>query len=105
MQVSTTSQCEAGDGTVEHDGAILATIVGNFTIQDGFGTVAPIKKICTPEIGDTVICSVEKLNEKNGEAMILSVEGKDGDLLPEHLYGHFHVTGLLTDICTKPLML
>ena len=95
MQVSTTSQCEAGDGTVEHDGAILATIVGNFTIQDGVGTVAPIKKICSPEIGDTVICSVEKLNEKNGEAMILSVEGKDGDLLPEHLYGHFHVTGLV----------
>ena len=55
MQVSTTSHCEAGDGTVEHDGAILATIVGNFTIQDGVGTVAPIKKICTPEIGDTVI--------------------------------------------------
>ena len=37
--------------------------------------------------------------------MILSVEGKDGDLLPEHLYGHFHVTGQLTDICTKLPML
>ena len=50
---STTSQCEAGDGTVEHDGAILATIVGT-TIQDGVGTVAN-QEICTPEIGDTVI--------------------------------------------------
>jgi len=95
MQVSTTSDCEAGEGTVEVDGRILSTAVGNFAIDGGIATVTPMKKVCTPEVGDTVICRVEKLNEKNGEATILCVEGKPGSLLPAHLYGHFHVTGLV----------
>ena len=95
MQVSTTSDCEAGEGTIEVDGRILATAVGNFIIADGIATVTAVKQVCTPEVGDTVICRVEKLNEKNGEAMILCIEGKPGSLLPEHLYGHFHVTGLV----------
>ena len=95
MQVSTTSDCEAGEGTVEVDGRILATMIGNFTINDGIGTVVATKKVLTPSVGDTVICQIEKLNEKNGEARILCIEGKSGDLLPEHLYGHFHVTGLV----------
>ena len=95
MQVSTTAECQAGEGTVEFNGLIMATMVGNFSINDGVGTVAPIKQVVTPAIGDTVICVIEKLNEKNGEARILCIEGKPGDLLPEHLYGHFHVTGLV----------
>ena len=84
-----------GLGTVEVDGRILSTMIGKFTINDGIGTVAPVKQVITPSVGDTVICEVEKLNEKNGEARILCIEGKQGDLLPEHLYGHFHVTGLV----------
>ena len=95
MQVSTTSDCEAGEGTVEVDGRILATMIGNFSINDGIGTVIAVKEVLTPSVGDTVICQIEKLNEKNGEARILCIEGKSGDLLPEHLYGHFHVTGLV----------
>ena len=95
MQVSTTSKCEAGEGTIEVDGLILATMVGNFSIDNGVGSVIPVKEVLTPSVGDTVICQIEKLNEKNGEARILCVEGKPGDLLPTHLYGHFHVTGLV----------
>ena len=95
MQVSTTAECEPGLGTVEVDGRILSTMIGKFTINDGIGTVAPVKQVITPSVGDTVICEIEKLNEKNGEARILCIEGKQGDLLPEHLYGHFHVTGLV----------
>ena len=95
MQVSTTAECESGEGTVEIDGRIMATMIGRFTIIDGVGTVAPVKQVVSPAIGDTVICEIEKLNEKNGEARILCIEGKPGDLLPEHLYGHFHVTGLV----------
>ena len=95
MQVSTTSDCEAGEGTVEVNGKIVSTMIGNFTIENGIGTVTPVKQVVTPSVGDTVICTVEKLNEKNGEARILCIEGKTGDLLPEHLYGHFHVTGLV----------
>ncbi len=95
MQVSTTSECEAGEGTIEVDGNIIATTVGSLTIDEGIASVIAKKQVCIPEVGDTVICQVEKLNEKNGEARILAIEGKIGDLLPEHLYGHFHVTGLV----------
>ena len=44
MQVSTTSKCEAGEGTIEIDGKIVSTAIGIFSIQDGFGIVAPQKE-------------------------------------------------------------
>ena len=95
MQVSTTSKCEAGEGTIEIDGKIVSTAIGIFSIQDGFGIVAPQKELVIPRIGDTVICEIVKLNEKNGEAQVLSVEGQPGSIQPNHLYGQFHVTGLV----------
>ena len=48
-----------------------------------------------------MLCEVVKLNEKNGEAMILAVEGKPGSIQPQHLYGQFFVSDWLTDSCTK----
>jgi RNA recognition motif-containing protein/exosome complex RNA-binding protein Csl4 len=95
MQVSTASKCEAGEGTIEIDGKIVSTTIGTFTIQDGFGIVAAKRNLVTPVIGDTVICEIVKLNEKNGEAQVLSVEGKPGSIQPNHLYGQFYVTGLV----------
>jgi exosome complex RNA-binding protein Csl4 len=89
-QVSTSSECEAGDGTIEVNGSILATATGMFSIQDGIAIVAAQKEIVTPEVGDTVLCEIVKLNEKNGEAQVLCIEGKPGSVLPEHLYGQFH---------------
>ena len=95
MNVSSTADCEAGEGTIEVDGRIVATAVGAFSINDGIGTVVASKPIVTPEIGDTVLCEVVKLNEKNGEAQVICVEGKPGSVLPEHLYGQFHVTNIV----------
>ena len=95
MQVSTTAKCAAGEGTIEVDGKIVATTIGVFTIEEGFGVIAPQKELVSPAIGDTVICEIVKLNEKNGEAMILAVEGKPGSIQPNHLYGQFHVTGIV----------
>ena len=94
-QVSTSAECEAGEGTIEVNGTILATATGMFSIQDGKAVVAAKKEIVTPEIGDTVLCEIVKLNEKNGEAQVICIEGKPGSVLPEHLYGQFHVTGLV----------
>ena len=94
-QVSTSTECEAGEGTIEVNGTILATATGMFSIQDGKAVVAARKEIVTPEIGDTVLCEIVKLNEKNGEAQVICIEGKPGSVLPEHLYGQFHVTGLV----------
>ena len=95
MHISTSAECEAGEGTIEIDGKILATTTGMFTIENGTATVSAGKKIVMPEVGDTVLCEIVKLNEKNGEAQIICIEGKPGSVLPEHLYGQFHVTGIV----------
>ena len=95
MQVSTTSDCEAGEGTIERDGAIISTVIGRFSIDEGIGSVSATKMITTANIGDTVICEITRLNEKNGEAQILVVEGQTGSITPDQLYGQFRVTDLV----------
>ena len=42
--VSTSAECEAGIGTIEIDGNILATTTGMFSIEEGMATVAAGKK-------------------------------------------------------------
>ena len=64
MNVSSTADCEAGEGTIEVDGRIVATAVGAFSIIEGVGTVMAAKAIVTPEVGDTVLCEITRLNEK-----------------------------------------
>ena len=86
---------EHGEGTALADGNIISTVVGLVHINEGTITVSASKAIVAPEVGDTVLCEVVKLNEKHGEAMILCVEGKPGSLQPQHLYGQFFVTGLV----------
>ena len=66
-----------------------------FSINDGIGTVTAAKAVVTPDIGDTVLCEIVKLNEKNGEAQVICIEGKPGSVLPEYLYGQFHVTNIV----------
>ena len=86
---------EQGEGTVLANGNIVSTVVGYVSVENGAISVSASKSIVEPAIGDTVLCEVVKLNEKNGEAMILCVEGKPGSLQPQHLYGQFFVTGLV----------
>ena len=86
---------EQGEGTALADGHIVSTVVGYVHVGDGTISVNATKAIVEPVVGDTVLCEVVKLNEKNGEAMVLCVEGKPGSLQPQHLYGQFFVTGLV----------
>ena len=86
---------EHGEGTALSNGHIVSTVVGYVHLGNGTISVNPTKAIVEPEIGDTVLCEVVKLNEKNGEAMVLCVEGKPGSIQPQHLYGQFFVTGLV----------
>ena len=86
---------EHGEGTALTNGHIVATVVGTVHHDGGTIHVLPAKHIVEPSVGDTVLCEVVKLNEKNGEAMILTVEGKPGSIQPQHLYGQFFVTGLV----------
>ena len=95
MQVSTASDCESGEGTIERDGAIISTVIGRFSIDEGIGSVSAAKMITSANIGDTVICEITRLNEKNGEAQILVVEGQTGSITPDQLYGQFRVTDLV----------
>ena len=86
---------EQGEGTAVADGNIISTVVGYVDTSGGSISVTPSKSIVAPVVGDTVLCEVVKLNEKNGEAMILCIEGKPGSIQPQHLYGQFFVTGLV----------
>lgn len=88
-------QHTTGEGTTLHDGNIIATVIGNVNVNDGVISVGASKAIVEPKVGDTVLCEVVKLNEKNGEAMIRVVEGQHGSIQPQHLYGQFYVTGLV----------
>ena len=76
MKVANVGDVEAGEGTMVIDDKIVSTTVGQMNINDGVITVQPGKEIVNIEIGDTVICRFEKLQEKGGEARILVVEGK-----------------------------
>ena len=86
---------ENGEGTALDSGNIVSTVVGFVHVDNGVISVAAANTIVEPEVGDTVLCEVVKLNEKHGEAMITCVEGKPGSLQPQHLYGQFFVTGLV----------
>ncbi|MBT5660628.1 MAG: hypothetical protein HOI79_00985, partial [Euryarchaeota archaeon] len=88
-------QHTTGEGTTLHEGNIIATVIGSVQIDDGMISVGASKAIIAPKIGDTVLCEVTKLNEKNGEAMIHVIEGQQGSIQPQHLYGQFYVTGLV----------
>ena len=88
-------QHTTGEGTTLHEGNIIATVIGSVRIDDGMISVGASKAIIAPTIGDTVLCEVTKLNEKNGEAMIHVIEGQQGSIQPQHLYGQFYVTGLV----------
>ena len=93
---------EHGEGTTLADGNIVSTVVGYVHVDNGSISVSASKPIVAPVVGDTVLCEVVKLNEKNGEAMILAIEGKPGSIQPQHLYGQFFVPDWLTASCTKP---
>ena len=69
---------EHGEGTTLADGNIVSTVVGYVHVDNGSISVSASKLIVAPVVGDTVLCEVVKLNEKNGEAMILAIEGKPG---------------------------
>ena len=84
-----------GEGATVQGEHIVATVIGYVSITDGVVSVAPGKPVVTPAVGDTAIVAVEKLNEKNGEAKLLAIEGKQGSIQPQHLYGQFFVTGLV----------
>ena len=64
MKVANVGDVEAGEGTMVIDDKIVSTTVGQMNINDGVISVQPGKEIVNIEIGDTVICRFEKLQER-----------------------------------------
>ena len=93
---------EQGEGTALADGNIISTVVGLVHIDEGIITVSASKAIVAPEVGDTVLCEVVKLNEKHGEAMILCVEENPVRFNPSTSTANSSSLDLLTDSCIKP---
>ena len=87
---------ELGDGVIADGGIIRAIHLGHVIKEDGCINVIAQRKPLVPEIGDTVICAITRLNEKNGEAKLLNIEGKSGSIDAEHLIAQFHVCLLYT---------
>ena len=85
---------ELGDGVIADGGIIRAIHLGHVIKEDGCINVIAQRKPLVPEIGDTVICAITRLNEKNGEAKLLNIEGKSGSIDAEHLIAQFHVTNI-----------
>ena len=85
---------EAGAGVHLHEGVLRALVLGEIHREDGIISVVPQQELPTPVVGDTVLCEITRLNEKNGEAMILVIEGKSGSIDAENLIAQFHVTNI-----------
>jgi len=93
--IGTASKNSPGNGVMEENGNLIALLTGNVVEKEGVMSVHTHNEMLRVEVGDTVIASIVKLNEKNGEAVILSVEGKPNRaIMADQEYGQFHVTGI-----------
>ncbi len=91
--IGTAENNTPGKGATENDGNLIATLTGIVVENEGTISVETYSNMLTVEVGDYVIGEVVKLNEKSGEAMLLSVIGKENrSIMANDLYAQFHVT-------------
>jgi RNA recognition motif-containing protein/exosome complex RNA-binding protein Csl4 len=89
-----------GAGVIEENGRLVATLVGTVNDSEGVVSIGTEGGIIRPEVGDTVIAVVSRINEKNGEATLLAICDKpERGFLPNDQFVQFHVT----DICDRYL--
>ncbi len=94
-----------GKGTSKLDGNIIAIISGSLQIDKNSNTVSVDNKdtIPTPEIGDYLIGTVERLGEKAATIYILQIEGDRRSILPEHQYADMYVAGIVDRFLPAPV--
>ena len=94
-----------GKGTSKLDGNIIAMVSGNLHIDSDSNIVSVDNKniIPTPEIGDYLIGTVEKLGEKAATIRILQIEGNKRSILPEHQYADMYVAGIVDRFLPAPV--
>ena len=82
-----------GEGVIEENGNLVALMVGSVVENEGVVSIETDSPMLRIEVGDYVIGEVVKLNEKSGEIIIHSVEGKENrSIMADQLYAQFHVT-------------
>ena len=54
-----------GAGVIEQNGRLVATLVGTVNDNEGVISIGTEGGIIRPEVGDTVIAVVSRINEKN----------------------------------------
>lgn len=90
--IGNASELTSGAGTTEQNGKIVAIFTGNLAIDSGVATVTPAKRILAPSVGDIVIATVTKVQEKSAEVRILQYLDKTGDIPAEYLFAQLRVT-------------
>ena len=91
--IGATDERTPGEGVIEENGNLVALMVGSVVENEGVVSIETDSPMLRIEVGDYVIGEVVKLNEKSGEIIIHSVEGKENrSIMADQLYAQFHVT-------------
>ena len=85
----------AGPGTAVHGTDLIATVLGHVHKADGSVSVEAMNHVLDIKVGDVVIGIVDKVNEKNAELVIVSVEGQNVPPVAEQLRAQLRVTDIV----------
>ena len=85
----------AGPGTAVHGTDLIATVLGHVHEADGSVSVEAMNHVMDIKVGDVVIGIVDKVNEKNAELVIVSVEGQNVPPVAEQLRAQLRVTDIV----------
>ena len=93
-----------GQGVTAVDGRLVATRVGNVSIDSGTVSVdAAGDGPRTPQIGDVVIAEVNRLQAKTAEVRVLHVEGQPPrDIPAEELFADLFVAAIVDRFLPAP---
>jgi len=85
----------AGPGVAVQGDDLIATVVGQPTEADGVISVLPARHVINIDIGDRIIATVDKVQEKNAEVVVLAVEGKGEAPVATQLRAQVRVTDIV----------
>lgn len=94
-KVGTHPSQTAGTGVAVNGDDLIATVVGHVSEQDGTVSVVATQTVIDIAIGDHVIATVDKVQEKNAEVVVLMVEGGRQAPVATQLRAQLRVTDIV----------
>ncbi len=85
----------AGPGVAVQGDDLIATVVGQRSEVDGVVSVLASSEVINIEVGDRIIATVDKVQEKNAELVVLAVEGKGEVPVATQLRAQLRVTDVV----------